>query len=276
MPLNEYRRRGRSALCNLQERDLPSFVYPLAGTILGLIVGSFLATVAVRWPKGQSVLTGRSHCDHCGRQLGAAELVPVISYVALRAKCRVCGKQIRPDYPLIELVSGLMGGLSLYVSPDVAGLSGAIFGWLLLTAAALDAEHHWLPDRLTISTAALGLAFSFVVAQPPFLDRMIGGLAGFLSLFLVATAYRRVRGRDGLGGGDPKLLGAIGCWLGWGALPLVLLGASLVGLVAVGLMRLRGQAVASSIALPLGSFMAIVAFPLWLYQSAIGGTPLLP
>lgn len=246
-------------------------LYPIAGAILGLIIGSFLATIVIRWPLGQSVISGRSRCDNCHRQLRAADLIPVVSYVMRAGKCAQCGAKIVSDHLVIELGAGLIGGLALYAAPDVAGVAGAIFGWFLLTLAALDAKCHWLPDRLTLSLAVIGLAASYFVEEPDLLNRLIGGAGGFLALFLIGWGYRQLRGREGLGGGDPKLLGAIGCWLGWSALPLVLLGAALVGLLAALVLRLRGEGVTADTALPMGSFMAIAAFPLWIVQTMTGG-----
>lgn len=245
--------------------------YPIAGVVLGLIIGSFLATIVVRWPVGESVLKGRSRCDHCKQTLGALDLVPVFSYFLRRGKCAHCGKAIDSDHLMIELCAGLIGGVALFAEPGAGGLLGAIFGWLLLTLAALDAQHHWLPDRLTFLLAVTGLAASHFGVEPNIIDRLIGGGVGFVSLFLVGWSYQRLRGREGLGGGDPKLLGAIGLWLGWPAIPLVILLAALVGLTSAGVTRLRGGAIASDTSLPLGSFMAITAFPLWIIQTMTGG-----
>ena len=132
-------------------------------------------------------------------------------------------------------------------------------------------KHHWLPDRLTATLAVSGLTAWLLQDPPALLDRLIGGLLGYASLALIAVIYKSLRNRDGLGGGDPKMLGAIGCWLGWQALPLVILGASLVGILVAISWRLRGKNVTADTMLPLGSLMAVVAFPLWLYQSAGDG-----
>ncbi|MEP2102979.1 MAG: A24 family peptidase [Parasphingorhabdus sp.] len=248
---------------------MPVFVFPIAGAIIGIIIGSFLATIVIRWPQGQSAMTGRSRCDHCEQTVRAIDLVPVFSYILRAGKCAHCGADIKSDHLVIELGAGLIGGLALFVDPGLGGMLGAIFGWLLLTSAALDAQHHWLPDRLTLLLAVSGLAASFFDNDPDLFSRLIGGIVGFGSLFLIGWAYRQLRGREGLGGGDPKLLGAIGCWLGWSALPLVMLGAGLIGLLAVAAMRVRGQAVTAKSALPLGSFMAISAFPLWIMLATL-------
>lgn len=254
--------------------DLPDYplAYPIIGLLLGLIIGSFLANLVVRWPRGESVIfqrsgdrsSVRSACDHCGHILGALELIPVISHLAQSGRCKACGGKINTDHLVIELAAGLIGGLALFVRPDLAGLSGALFGWLLLTMAILDLKHYWLPDRLTILLAVFGLLTFFVSPEPGLLDRTLGGIAGFLSLSLVAAGYKRLRGREGLGGGDPKIFAAIGCWLGWEALPLVLLGAGLIGLISIALSQIRRVSVTASTKLPLGSYLALAAFPLWL------------
>ncbi|WP_343758152.1 prepilin peptidase [Parasphingorhabdus litoris] len=248
---------------------MPVFAIPIAGTLVGLIIGSFLATIVIRWPQGQSVIAGRSRCDQCEQTISAIDLIPVFSYVVRRGKCASCGAPIKSDHLVIELCAGLIGGLALYVDPGLGGLFGAIFGWLLLTLAALDAQHHWLPDRLTILLALSGLTASFLGNESDFLNRLIGGIIGFGTLLLVRLIYRKLRNKEGLGGGDPKLLGAIGCWLGWSALPFVLLGAGLVGLLAAMTMHMRGQEVTPNTALPLGSFMAVSAFPLWIVQTMV-------
>ncbi|AMO71896.1 prepilin peptidase [Sphingorhabdus sp. M41] len=251
---------------------MPAFSVPIAGALFGLIIGSFLATLILRWPEGRSVIAGRSSCDQCGHQLRSWELIPVVSFLLQTGKCRKCGARIAKDHFAIELAAALIGGLALYVAPDLEGLAGAIFGWLLLTLAALDVKHHWLPDRLTALLAVCGVAASLLVAYPALQDRLIGGLAGFVSLAIIAAIYKSIRKRDGLGGGDPKMLGAIGCWLGWQALPLVILGASLIGILVAISWRLRGENVDAGTMLPLGSLMAMAAFPLWLFQTAGTGS----
>lgn len=251
---------------------MPAFLLPIAGVILGLIIGSFLATLVLRWPDSRSVVAGRSSCDHCGHQLRARELIPVASFILQAGKCRQCGATIAKDHMAIELAAALVGGVALFAAPGVEGLAGAIFGWLLLALAALDVKHHWLPDRLTATLAVSGLVTGLLFAHPPIVDRLIGGFLGFGSLAIIAIMYKSIRNRDGLGGGDPKMLGAIGCWLGWQALPLVVLGASLVGILVAISWRVRGKKVEADSMLPLGSLMAIAAFPLWLFQTAGAGS----
>lgn len=227
--------------------------------LLGAILGSFIAALVVRWPEGRSIATGRSACDGCGVTLRAHELVPIVSACIQRGRCRRCGAAIDPVHWRIEGL-GLAIGLSAGWVAGWPGMAGAVFGWLLLALGALDLRAFWLPDRLTGPLAVLGL----VAGLPALADRIIGGVAGFGALWAIAFAYRHVRGREGLGGGDPKLLGAIGLWLGWRMLPPVLLAASLLGLAVVLVRMLRGHTVRASDAVPLGVLLAAAAYPAWL------------
>jgi leader peptidase (prepilin peptidase) / N-methyltransferase len=241
-----------------------AWVWPVALGVFGLIFGSFIATVAIRWPAERSALEGRSECDSCGRTLGPHELVPVLSYAVLRGRCAGCGAAIRPSHLAIELIGLGIGVSAGLAAPGVEGIAGAAFGWLLLLLGALDLTAFWLPDPLTAALAATGLGMGLVGMAPPLEDRLIGGVAGFASLWLVAAAYRTVRGREGLGGGDAKLFAGIGLWLGWQALPLVLLAASLIGLSAVLGLRAGGNRLKATDRLPLGTMLAIAAWALWL------------
>ena len=240
------------------------FYNAIPGLILGAIIGSFIAALAARWPQGRSVMAGRSHCEGCGKTLRAHELVPIISYVAQSGQCRTCGVCIGSDALLIELLAAAIGGLAFYVAPVWYGAACAIFGWLLLTLAWLDLRHFWLPNRLTAVLAITGGIAAYVLDRTYFIDHLIGGVAGFAVLALLSAGYRALRGRDGLGGGDAKMLGGIGLWTGWQALPFVLLGASMLGLLAAAVMILRGQAVDAATRLPLGALLAPAAFACWL------------
>lgn len=245
---------------------------PLPATLLallGAIVGSFLATVVVRWPAGRSVVAGRSVCDGCGRGLRAWELVPLVSWVAARGRCGGCGARIDPAHPAVELACLLIGASAGLAAPWPEALAGAVFGWLLVVLAALDLRHWWLPDRLTLVLALAGLA-SAAVGPPGLGERVIGGAVGFAGLWLVARGYRLLRGREGMGGGDPKLLGAIGLWLGWRMLPATLLLASLIGLGVVLFQLVRGRAVAGDQAVPFGALLAAAAYPAWIAVVTVG------
>ena len=154
----------------------------------------------------------------------------------------------------------------MLVAPGHPGLMGAMFGWLLVTLAALDLKHFWLPNRVVLALFLVGSVAGATGLPPPLIDRAIGAIAGFGGLALIALAYRRFRKRDGLGGGDPKLLGAIGAMLGWQALPFVLLGASSVGRAYVAIRMATGHKVDATDRMPLGALMALAAFPIWILQ----------
>lgn len=247
-------------------------MWGLAGLILGAIVGSYVATAAIRWPAGQQASSGRSRCDECGQPLRPRDLIPILSFFLRRGRCATCGKPIDRKHLMIEVAAALIGGISFGVAPGLSGVSGAVFGWLLLLLAVLDVEHFWLPDRATGLLALLGIAFGAAGAPPFPNDRLIGLAAGFLSLWLIGRLYRLLLRREGLGGGDPKLFGAIGAWVGWMALPQVLLLAGVAGLGAVLLARVRGGEVTATTRLPFGALLAVAAWPVWLVSFA--ATPL--
>jgi len=238
--------------------DLARF---LLGCGLGAIVGSFLGALVMRWPRGESVVRGRSKCDGCGRTLGPLELIPIFGALLARGRCRSCGELIDPVHGLMEIGGALIAGFSLLLLPVPAAALFMVAGWLLLALAVLDARHMWLPDALTLPLAALGLTLGDWVLPAPFGDRMIGAAIGYGGLFLLAIGYRRLRGREGLGLGDAKLLGAIGAWTGWQILPLVLLVASLAGLLWALALRLTGKAVDGKTPLPFGAFLCLAVVP---------------
>jgi leader peptidase (prepilin peptidase)/N-methyltransferase len=235
--------------------------------ILGAAIGSFLATILIRWPQGRSVVAGRSACDKCGRTLEARDLVPILSWSLARGRCRTCGTRIDRRHLAAEAGAAMIGIAAFLAHPmPLAGVT-AILGWWLFLLAALDLEQEWLPDRLTWPLLAAGLAAGWGGFGPAFDSRLIGAAAGFASLFLIARGYRALRGREGLGGGDPKMFAAIGAWVGWTQLPFVLVGAGLLGLSALLLKRLRGGRVQAADRLPLGTLMALAAWPIWIVIS---------
>ncbi|NIJ06653.1 leader peptidase (prepilin peptidase)/N-methyltransferase [Sphingomonas vulcanisoli] len=225
----------------------------LAG-IVGAVVGSFLATLAIRWPAGRSIARGRSACDGCGLVLAPGRLVPLVSYAGTRGRCSACGAAIDWRHPAMEVACAAIGGIALWIAPGPAGWLGALFGWALGVLALLDADHFWLPDVLTLPLLAGGL----VVGVPPFGARLIGAAAGWAVLALLAYLYRRARGRIGLGQGDAKLLGAIGAWLGWAVLPWVVLGACAIGIAWALVRGMRRDD-----RLPFGALLAGAAWAGW-------------
>lgn len=162
----------------------------------------------------------------------------------------------------------MVGAVALAVAPPAQAVAGMAFGWALIPLVALDARHFWLPDRVTLPLIAGGwIAAALGLGVAP-LDSLIGAAAGFASLWLIGSAYRVVRGRTGLGGGDPKLLAAIGAWLGWVPLPFVLFGAALMGLGIALLRRARGDAVSATDRVAFGALMALAAWPIWVMMIA--------
>ncbi|WP_411339285.1 A24 family peptidase [Sphingopyxis sp. J-6] len=246
---------------------LPVGIGVAFAALIGLVLGSFIATLVLRWPQGRSVL-GRSQCDACHQPLGARDLVPLLSALWSRGRCRRCGAPIDPFHSRVEIASALIGAVALVSMPGTAGWLWALFGWLLLPLALLDARHFWLPDRLNALLAVVGLLFAGPLLGTPLLDRWIGALAGGVALAAIALLYRRVRGAEGMGGGDPKLVAAVGAWLGWQALPLMLLLASLGGIAWVLVAQKReGDAPLALRRVPFGVFLctaAWIAVPVWL------------
>ncbi|MFC3441724.1 prepilin peptidase [Sphingobium rhizovicinum] len=233
-------------------------VAALIGALAGAILGSFLATLILRWPQGRGVMRGRSACDGCGRTLGARDLIPMLSALMSRGRCRTCGGLIDPLHGRVEAGCAIIGALAIGFRPDLGGIGWALLGWMLLALAVLDWRHFWLPDALTLPLAFLGFTIGMWASDVTLIDRVIGAAVGYGALLGIALGYRTLRGRDGLGLGDAKLLGALGAWLGWQALPFLLLIASLMGLAV---MLVTGRAKHRTARVPLGTFLALAAAP---------------
>lgn len=242
--------------------------------VLGAIVGSFLGATLVRLPAGRSVVTGRSACDSCGKTLSARELVPLLSWLAQGGKCRACGAPIGAWQLGAEIGAALvaMGAVAFAMQGTV--LAAMLLGWQLLLLALLDARHMWLPRMLTALLVASGVTVAATHAYAigdllPLELALLGGALGFAALWLVAFAYRRVRGREGMGGGDPPLMGAIGVWLGPQGVILTILGGTLIGLVAVLALFVAGRKLSADSVLPLGTCLAIAAWPLFVWGGGV-------
>jgi len=244
-------------------------LFIVLGAAGGLIVGSFIGALVQRWPRGQSVMQGRSRCDHCHQTLRARELVPLLSFVWLKGRCRSCLAPIAPNHLAAELAAALVGATAFAAAPPVTAMAGLLLGWGLVALALLDLEHFWLPDRLTLPLAGAGAVVSIAGLGIAFTDSLIGIAAGYGALALIGTLYKMLRRRAGIGGGDAKLLAAIGAWIGWQLLPFALLIASLIGLASVLLRRARNLPVAASDRLPLGAMLAVAAWGLWLLRRGI-------
>lgn len=246
------------------------FTAALLGAVMGAIAGSFLATVILRWPQGRGVARGRSACDGCGQTLRIIELVPLLSALWSQGRCRRCGARIDPLHWRIEAGCAVIGAVALAAMPGIGGIGWALLGWLLLTLAVLDGRHFWLPDRLTLPLAFLGLTVGIWSTDISLTDRVAGAVLGYGVLLALSLSYRALRGRDGLGLGDAKLLGALGAWFGWQSLPFILLIAASLGLLLVGVGMIAGRRIDSRTRVPLGLFMAVAAVPGWALAGMLG------
>ncbi|MDG2527243.1 A24 family peptidase [Caulobacter endophyticus] len=231
-------------------------------------VGSFIGLLTLRLPAGRPWIVVRSACGGCQRRLSLPDLAPLVSFLVTRGRCRTCRASIPLRYPLIEagcLVIALGGVLT---QTGAMILATAFFGWFLLAVAIVDAENLWLPDVLTLPLGITGwlVVIRLGIASP--LEPLIGAAVGYGALALVGWAYRRFRHREGLGGGDPFLLGAIGVWVGWEGLPAVLLWACGLGLAtALFLAVRRGRRLLVTEPLPFGTFLAAGAWLTWIFNT---------
>jgi leader peptidase (prepilin peptidase)/N-methyltransferase len=229
-------------------------VLPWVVLALGLCVGSFLNVVIHRLPKmlerewraecaalgGQeppkeeplNLFVPRSRCPSCGHKIGALENVPLISWAVLRGKCSSCKARISAKYPVVELLAGIAAAYSAWrFGPSLAALGAAVFIWFTIALAVIDQETGLLPDDLTLPLIWIGLLLNLWGAFVPIQDAVLGAVAGYLALWLVYWAFKLLTGKEGMGFGDFKMNAAVGAFLGWKMLPLVILLSSLVGLV---------------------------------------------
>ena len=239
----------------------------LVGT-LGLFVGSFLNVCIFRLPLGRTVLWGRSHCPHCDRQIRAWENLPVISWLALGGRCAGCNASISMQYPVIELVTGLVfaGGAWLY-GPTLLLVARLLFACAMVVLFMIDLQHRILPNVITLPGIATGLAFSLVL-PPGVRDALIGAAACSLLLFGMGELVSRVLGKDALGFGDVKMIAMMGAFLGWQMTLVALFLASFLGsAIGLGLVAITRD---RDYQIPLGSFLAVGAL-----AAAAAGQPLL-
>ena len=240
-------------------RDVWSWLWPV---LVAPFVGSFLGVLIARLPIGRSVVLGRSSCPSCGHVRGAPDLVPIASLLALRGRCRFCAHPIAPFHLWVEL-SALTIALWAAASGESGLLlwAGCALGWTLLALAWIDAVCLRLPDVLTLPLILAGLAEAALLEPDTLTARAVGAATAYVGMSLLAWAYRRLRGREGLGQGDAKLLAAAGAWVGGLLLPEVLLGAALAGL-AWALRRGRPD---PNERVPFGPFIAASLWLMWLY-----------
>ena len=246
--------------------------------VIGLLVGSFLNVVIHRLPKMMerdwaaqcaelrnepapeavryNLVVPRSACPSCGHLIGAIENIPVLSWLALRGKCRHCGTRISARYPIIELLTGALSGYAAYhFGFGWAGLGALVFVWALVALAFIDLDTTFLPDAITLPLVWAGLLLNLRETFVPLPAAVIGAVAGYLCLWTVYWGFKLLTGKEGMGYGDFKLLAAIGAFVGWKLLPIVILLSSVVGaVVGVGLIVLARHARGTPI--PFGPYLA--------------------
>ncbi len=248
--------------------------------VLGLLVGSFLNVVILRLPQMLlrdwriqardvlelapepsdttpfNLLRPASHCPACGHRIRPWENVPVLSWLLLRGRCSACSATISPRYPLVELATGLFtAAVAWQIGWGMELLPALVLTWTLIALAGIDIDHQLLPDSITLPTLWLGLLLSLVPVYTDPAGAILGAVAGYLSLWLVYHAFRLLTGKEGMGYGDFKLLALLGAWLGWSALPMIILLSALVGAVTgIAMILLLGRD--RQLPIPFGPYLA--------------------
>lgn len=249
----------------------PYVIYALIAFVFGALVGSFLNVCICRMPQGESVVSPPSHCPNCDYRIRWYDNIPVLSYLMLQGKCRSCRTRISPQYPLVELLNGLLTlALFLKLFPErllaqapleIILKQGFIFAVLFVFCSSLvvvtfiDLEHQIIPDTITLPGIVIGFVASFFIPEFGWVNSLIGIVAGGGSLLLIAYGYELLTKKEGMGGGDVKLLAMMGAFLGWKAIIFIIFTSSLIGsVVGVTLMLVKKKD--GSLAIPFGPFLA--------------------
>ena len=263
----------------------------LIAGLFGLLIGSFLNVVIHRLPKMMqresdnycaveagkpeihieryNLMVPRSACPHCHHQITAMENIPVVSYLALRGKCSNCRAPISPRYPAIELLTGVLSALVVWkLGTGWQGLGGLFFLYFLVALTFIDADTQLLPDDLTYPLIWAGLLININGTYVSLHDSVVGAAAGYLALWTIYWVYKLVRGREGMGYGDFKLLAALGAWMGWATLPAIVLMASLVGAV-VGIALMVANRRGFDYQIPFGPYLAAAGLITFLYREPL-------
>jgi leader peptidase (prepilin peptidase)/N-methyltransferase len=258
-------------------QSAPLFFVLLAG-LLGLLVGSFLNVVIHRLPKmmertwqaqcaelsgkpaGElppyNLVVPRSACPHCGHKITALENIPILSYLLLRGKCRGCGAPITARYPAVEALSGTLCALAAWhFGFGATALGALLLIWGLIALTFIDFDTQLLPDSITLPLLWLGLLFNLTGTFTDLKSAVIGAAAGYLVLWSIYWLFKLATGKEGMGYGDFKLLGALGAWLGWQMLPLIILLSSVVGAV-VGIALIIAARHGRNVPIPFGPYLA--------------------
>jgi len=231
----------------------------ISAFLFGAIIGSFLNVCIWRLPAGESIAFPPSHCPHCKARIHSWDNIPLLSYVVLRGRCRVCRAPISVRYPLVEALTGALVVVLVWRFDMSARLAvDGIFVAALIVVSVIDLDHQIIPDVISLPGIVIGLLLAVVGWGPPVQASLIGVLLGGGTLYAVAAGYQLLTGREGMGGGDIKLLAMIGAFLGWrGVLVTLVLGSFGGAVIGLGLMALRGAD--SRVPIPFGPFLALGA-----------------
>jgi leader peptidase (prepilin peptidase) / N-methyltransferase len=233
--------------------------FSVVAFIFGAVVGSFLNVCICRMPKDESIVSPPSHCPHCNYQIHWYENIPLFSYLLLKGRCRGCGVHISLQYPLVELLNAFLTLLLfLRLGQSLTFLALFLFCSALVVTTFIDIEHQIIPDEISLPGIVTGFIFSFFLPWLGWLNSLAGILLGGGSLFMVAYSYHRLTGKEGMGGGDIKLLAMMGAFLGWKAVPFIILASSLAGSL-VGISMMIFQKKDSKLAIPYGPYLAFGA-----------------
>ena len=237
--------------------------------IFGALIGSFLNVCILRLPEEESIITPGSHCPRCKNPIKFYDNIPLVSYVLLKGRCRHCHSPISFQYPLIEGITAL-GSLILFMKfgPSLSYLFYFSFVAALIAITVIDLYHQIIPDVISLPGIGVGLLASLIIPQITFLNSLLGILLGGGSLFLVATLYQWLFKREGMGGGDVKLLAMIGAFLGWKAVILTILLSSLIGSIT-GIIIMVSKGKDFKYAIPFGPFLSLGAMIALFYQNEI-------
>jgi leader peptidase (prepilin peptidase)/N-methyltransferase len=244
-------------------------MWHIVSIIFGALVGSFLNVCIIRLPKGESIIIPGSHCPQCNHPIKFYDNIPLISYLLLGGKCRYCKRSISAQYPLVEGTTAI-SSLLLFLK---WGLSLSYFFYFSFVAAliiitVIDLYHQIIPDVISIPGIGVGLLGALIIPHITFFNSLLGILLGGGSLFVVATLYQWFFKREGMGGGDVKLLAMIGAFLGWDAVILTILLSSLIGsITGIIIMVLKGKDF--KYAIPFGPFLSLGAVIALFYKNEI-------